>query len=123
MEGAHRRRPGPHRPAPSVVRIDTVAALHSLKSKPGEAWQVVLPAEGSLLRIHHWAIPATAPKPALSEAALKSLVNPAAAARLAVEDDLGVTQPEAKKLLPPALLLDPLLYPAHPLLNNTRFVR
>ena len=108
---------------PNKVWVDTLSRLHPLLSRPNERWEVVLPPEGSLITLYQWAIPAATPQPQLAEAALKALVVPARAARIDVENDLAVTQLEARKLLAPAIAGDPLIYPTERVLSQCRFVR
>jgi len=108
---------------PNKAWVDTISRLHPLLSRPNEHWEVALPPEGSLITLYQWAIPAATPQPQLAEAALKALVIPARAARIDVENDLAVTQTEARKLLSPAMAGDALIYPTARVMNQCRFVR
>ncbi len=108
---------------PTKVWVDTISRLHPLLSRTDEHWDVVLPPEGSLITLYQWAIPAATPQPQLAEIALKALIVPARAARIDVENDLAVTQTEARKLLAPAMAADPLIYPTPRVLSQCRFVR
>lgn len=110
----------PYEAAPASVTpgkawVDTMARLRLLH--PGAA---IVPAEGSLIFLYHWAIPAAASvQAAPAEAALRALAEPATAARFDADAGLAPTQPAARQ---PGSADSFVSFSEHAL-NDSRFVR
>ncbi len=104
------------------IQVNSVAVLKKkFAAQPG--WQFVLPAEGSVIFLYCAVIPANVPQPERSNALLQTFFDPELVARLAEENNLGVTQPAAMKLLPPATLADGMIYPRNDILDKCIFIR
>jgi spermidine/putrescine-binding protein len=90
------------------IQIGSIAALRHL---PPE-WTLVLPKEGSYITLYSWVIPTEAPHPEQARVALVALFKPENLARFGTETHWGITQKNARALLPAERAKHPLLYPS-----------
>lgn len=104
------------------IQVDSISNLKkTFATQPG--WRFVLPGEGSVIFLYCAVVPATNPAPDQAPALLEEFFNPEVTTRIAEENYLGVTQPAAFKLLPPASTSDTLIYPPDRILNSCVFIR
>ncbi|WP_018291045.1 hypothetical protein [Verrucomicrobium sp. 3C] len=103
------------------IQVDFVQPLEQRQEGPG--WIVRIPAEGSWIRLLHWAIPRGCANPKVAGAALRELYRPGNLGRYTSESFLAVTAREARQVVPAELLQNPNVYPADSLLDRCIFAR
>ncbi len=84
---------------------------------------IVLPTDGSLITLYHWALIKNSPHLDAAQNFLRTACSAENAAHLATDNYFSVTSTAAFKLLPPEAGKDPLLYPADSLLDHCEFIR